>query len=390
MSDLVSDFTADVRHGYDHLAPDLAAWSANPADAHARDAVFRFVHTVHGNAGFLNFERFGRLAASAEEALSQMRDGRTPSDAAHITPVLAIITRIGALADAIDAGIGIGAHDEPELIADLGILVPPPRVAAVADEKARSIRLPVEQFEHLALCFEGVAAAHRDLLGRVSDPQLADALNSLTDRISKMDQALSLTRLLPVERLFASLDRIVRQTAESIGKIVTLKASGSELLIDRDVVDGLRDPLLHLIRNALDHGFEMPHIRVAAGKKPQGKLTLAATLDGQMFELAVEDDGAGLDRDAVVKSAAAYNVHFVCAARDLSNDQLTALVCTPGVTTASTSSALSGRGVGLDAVYAATARLGGALVMDDCPGQGVSFTLRVPLRHKPIMKSDAA
>jgi two-component system, chemotaxis family, sensor kinase CheA len=398
MSDLISDFIADVREGYRRLRPALSLWTADPDNKDARDAVFRFVHTVHGNAGFLDFERFAVLAAAAEEGLAQMRDGRLSAHGPHTLSVQALVERIGAIAEAIDAGIGLSAQDEPALIARLGIDVPKARLLGVdqeqpAPERARSIRLPTEQFEQLASCFESVAAAHRDLLGVVTDIgdlALATALSTLSDRIASMDQALAYTRLQPVERLYVALDRIVSQTATLLDKQVELVTTGSALMVDRDAIDGLRDPLLHLIRNALDHGFETPDVRAAANKAPTGTLTLSASVERRVLTLTIADDGAGIDREAIKQSAAKVGVLLACEPGDLAGDQLIALMCTPGVTTARESSALSGRGVGLDAVRASVTRLGGTIALDDRPGRGACFTLRVPLRHTPVLQSDAA
>jgi two-component system, chemotaxis family, sensor kinase CheA len=398
MSDLVHDFVADVRAGYERLRPALACLAANSHDLDARGAVFRFVHTVHGNAGFLNFERFGRLAAAAEEALSQMRDGLVADEAACIVAVMTLVERMGALAEAIDAGIGMPVHDEAAMIAALGIAVPEPRTLPISidqrpDEKPGSIRLPRAQFEQLATCFDSVAMAHRDLLGLVSktaDVSLSKALANLSTRIASMEEALSLTQLAPVEKLFTALDRIVSQTATALGKQVELVTSGGALMIDRDVVEGLRDPLLHLIRNALDHGFETDEERRKLGKDPIGRLMLDATVKAQHFVLVVQDDGRGVDRAAVVESAAARDVHLVCDPAALGNDQLMALMVTPGVTTARGSSALSGRGIGLDAVQARLNGLGGSMTLADDPGQGARFTLRVPQRHNLALRSDAA
>ncbi len=389
MNDLTEDFIADVRAGHGRVAPDLAAWVRDPGDRASRDALFQFVHTVHGNAGFLNFERFGRLAGAAEAALAHLRDGTAPADGALMTAVARLVERIGVLAEAVEQGIGLPADDEAGLIAALGVPVPPLRMLGASLDQPRpegggSIRLSRDQFAALTEGFEGVAAAHRNLLSVANDGQrgpVRDAIRQLSARMARMEQALTLTRLLGVDRLFAGLDRIVSQTAATLGKEIRLETQGGALMIDRDVVEGLRDPLLHLIRNALDHGIEAPHIRGAAGKARGGTLTLVGVIDHQTFILTVADDGAGIDRAAVIAAAAARNIHVACSAEALSNAQIAALACAPGVTTATQSNALSGRGVGLDAVHASVIRLGGSFAIADRPGKGVTFTLSVPIRH---------
>lgn len=389
MNDLTDEFIADVRAGHGRVASDLAAWTRDPANAAHRDAVFQFVHTVHGNAGFLNFERFGRLANAAEAGLAHLRDRPSPADGVLVTAVARLVERIGVLAEAVEQGIGFPADDETGLIAALGIPVPPLRMLGTSTDQPKqegggSIRLSRDQFAAVTDGFEGVAAAHRNLLAVASDGQrgpVRDALRQLSARMARMEQALSLTRILPVERLFAGLDRIVSQAASALGKEIGLETVGGALMVDRDVIEGLRDPLLHLIRNAIDHGIEAPHVRAASGKPPAGTLTLAGTIDHQTFILTVADDGAGVDRAAVIAAAAARNIHVACAPEALSNAQIAALACAPGVTTATESNALSGRGVGLDAVHASVTRMGGSFAIADRPGRGVTFTLSVPIRH---------
>ncbi len=398
MSDLVSDFVADVRAGYQRLKPALACLGADPHDGDARGAVFRFVHTVHGNAGFLSFERFGRLASAAEEALAQMRDGRISDEADCIATVIALVERIEALAEAVEAGVGIPVQEDAAIMARLGIEIPAPRMISLSsddkpEEKPGSIRLSVAQYEQLALCVEAVAAAHRNLLGLVSDrndPQLAIACATISDQIASLDDAVMLAQLLPVDKLFVALDRIVEQTADALGKQVRLNINAADQMIDREIVEGFRDPLLHLVRNALDHGFEQPEARAAIGKDPVGTLSLTVIADDQAVTLCVEDDGRGVDRQRLVQCAAARNVREIGDPDTLSNDQLAVLMATPGVTAAREFSALSGRGIGLDAVQAGVMRLGGEMAFEDFPGLGTRFTLRLPVRRKIARRLDAA
>jgi two-component system chemotaxis sensor kinase CheA len=391
MDDLTGDFVADTRESYEGLTPDLAAWVRDPSDRRALDALFRFAHTVKGNAGFLNMGRFERLCDGVEQALVAIRDqGRAPDDIT-VSGVTALIHRIGAVAEAIEAGIGLPAGDEPGMVAALGF-VPletsafPKPGSMPKPASAQSIRMPVEQFDHLANCVEGVAAAHRHILELMTSARSAEALGpslaALSTSIASMTQALTLSRMQPADRLFKGLDRIVSQTAVALGKQARLAVSGGDLMIDREVVDGLRDPLLHLIRNALDHGIEDPATRASAGKPAEGSISLAAGLDASGFTLTLSDDGRGVDRDALARSAAARGVLLACPVDALDDAQLTALLSTPGITTASASTALSGRGVGLDAVQVTMARLGGRLIMSSKPGQGITFTLTVPLRTR--------
>jgi two-component system, chemotaxis family, sensor kinase CheA len=391
VDDLIGDFVADTREGFERLAPDLAAWSADASDRLALDGIFRFVHTVRGNCGFLNFERFERLCLPTEQVLANIREGHDDANATQVNAIVAVINRIGALADAIEAGIGLPAHDEAALIAALGVEIKKPakaRIPAVSiqQQRSRTIRMPVEQFEQLAQCVEGVAEAHRRMLAILTAAPGAQTLtpvfSELSGAISEMTQALTLSRSQPIERLYAGLERIVSQTAETLGKRVTLEMSGGALMVDREVVDGLRDPLLHIIRNALDHGLETPEQRASAGKDEAGKIEIAAVLDGNALTMTISDDGSGIDRDRVFKSAQEAGIEFMCGAEEMSDMQLLTLLSSPGITTANSANAFSGRGVGLDAVSASLKRLGGSFTLTTRPQSGVSMILQVPLRQR--------
>lgn len=391
MDDLIGDFVADTREGFENLGPDLAAWSVDVSDRLALDSIFRFVHTVRGNCGFLNFERFENLCVPTEHVLAQIRESQLPASPDRARAIVAVINRIGALADAIEAGIGLPAHDEPALIAALGVEIAKPsqaRIPAVSmqQQRSRTIRMPSDQFEQLAQCVEGVAAAHRRLLAVLTSDETAPTINPLVSELSvaitEMTQALTLSRAQPIERLYAGLDRIVSQTATTLGKQVTLELSGGALMVDREVVDGLRDPLLHIIRNALDHGLETPDERRSAGKHETGKIIISAALNENVLTLTIVDDGRGIDRQAVFQSAQEAHIHLVCAPEEISDAQLLSLLSAPGITTANSTNAFSGRGVGLDAVSASMKRLGGDFTLTTALQSGVSITLSVPLRQR--------
>lgn len=389
MDDLVGDFVADVQDGYERASADLEAWTRAPDNRPALDGLFRFIHTVKGNAGFLGLARFERLCDAAERALDAVRRGNRKADGPLVSGVAAIINRVGALADAIAGGVALPAHDEPTLVRALGYepldKAGTPRPATI--EKARqhrTIRMPTEQFDHLAQCFESVAASHRLVLhmlaGLPESALLAPALDGMTSRIDALGQALTASRQQNVGRIFAGLDRIVADTARALGKDVRLEISGDDVMADRDVVDALRDPVLHCVRNALDHGMEPPELRNRSGKAAQGAITIGVRTEGSDLVVTISDDGRGVDLEAVQKLAADAGVAIACAPEQLDSRQIRAILTAPGITTARESTSLSGRGVGLDAVANALDRLGGSLRIDTRPGLGMVLTLKVPLR----------
>lgn len=382
MTDLFGEFIADVREGFERAAPQLARWADDPADRAALDAVFRFVHTVRGNAGFLDLERFERLCDGAERGLARVRDDRQQPCVATVTAIVALVERLGALADAVEAGVGLSDKDEPDMVRALGFEpidrhreekpgLPP------LQRRTRTVRIPADQFELLATSMEEVEAGQRDLLELMSlmepgSPMLP-AITELSNRIASMARALTASSQQPVERLYAGLGTIVGQTAQNCGKQVQLLLDGGNIMFDREVIDGLRDPLLHIVRNALSHGIETPGVRRAAGKPETGTLHISASVEGEDLVVSIADDGAGLDEVALRAAGLASGLVGLPIADILQS---------PGISTATEVTALSGRGVGLDAVAQRITLLGGSVAYESRVNQGLKVTLIAPSRRR--------
>ena len=186
-------------------------------------------------------------------------------------------------------------------------------------------------------------------------------------------------RMMPVDAVFMRFPRMVRDLANALGKRVDLVISGEETELDRTVIDGLGDPLVHMLRNAVDHGLETPAEREAAGKDPTGTVHLSARHAGSSVVIEVREDGRGMDPAALRASAVRRNLMDAASAEALSDDQALELVFLPGFSTVAQATAVSGRGVGMDAVRSAIAGLHGEIAISSVVGQGSSFTIRLPL-----------
>jgi two-component system, chemotaxis family, sensor kinase CheA len=389
MDDLIGDFVADTRDAFNRLSPDLERWAQAPSDRAILDAVFRFVHTVRGNAGFLAFERFERLCIPAEKALADLRDGRR-NDGGEVVPrLITVVNQIGAVAAAIASGIGLSAHDESLMVERLGVSLASSGTAGrsvvpLPQRGSRTVRMPSEQFDHLAACVEAVAASHRQLLERVVNSAGLEGLGSvLTEASASVDQlsrAMTLSKLLPANRLFSGIDRIVSQTAKSLGKAARFEITGGEHMINRDIIDALRDAVVHLVRNALDHGIESEIVRLQVGKQAEGTIRAHLHIDDNVLTLSLSDDGAGLDFAAIERAAARSRIVLTGPIEALTRAELAGLVASPGLTTAQEPQQLSGLGVGLDVVKTAVEGIGGVLLVENTSGRGACFTCRVPLQ----------
>jgi two-component system chemotaxis sensor kinase CheA len=210
-----------------------------------------------------------------------------------------------------------------------------------------------------------------------------DALEEAESRLSfslrRLDEAVMELRVVPVGTLFARLPRVARAVAEPAGKEVEVALEGQEVAIDRSLVELLADPLLHLVRNAVDHGIESPAERQAVGKPARAMLRISAARRAGQIRVRVSDDGRGIHHDRVLDRALERGLVTAEEAPDLSPAQIEALLFRPGFSTATTVTATSGRGVGLDVVQDAARRAGGTLEVASTPGRGTSFTLRLPL-----------
>jgi len=220
-------------------------------------------------------------------------------------------------------------------------------------------------------------------LGKLSGEELAAALPQSTTQLSFITdelQSSSLrTRMVPIETLFRRFPRMVRDMAGALGKNVNLEVSGAETELDRTMVEQITDPLVHLVRNSLDHGIESTELRTAAGKPAAGTIRLAAHQQSDYIVISISDDGAGIDVDRVARKAIEKGLVSPDCAQGMSRRELLNLIFAPGLSTAETVSNLSGRGVGMDVVRSNVSRINGTVDIDSTPGKGTTISLRVPL-----------
>lgn len=218
-------------------------------------------------------------------------------------------------------------------------------------------------------------------LRQISDGIDAPALEGLVEEVERLvtglrDATLSV-RMLPIEMVFGKFRRVVRDLSTELGKEVVLETLGGDTEIDKNVLDRLSEPLVHMIRNSMDHGIEAAGARAASGKPAQGRLRLSARQEAGEILISIEDDGKGLDAAAIRQKAVERGL--IGAEQDLTTGELHKLIFAPGFSTAATVSSVSGRGVGMDAVLTTVTALRGSVDVQSWPGQGTRVTLRLPL-----------
>ncbi|HEU5285094.1 MAG TPA: chemotaxis protein CheA, partial [Sphingomicrobium sp.] len=391
MDDLIADFVAECREMLESLGGEIVAWEAAPDDRARLDSIFRFVHTVKGNCGFFEFPRLEALSHAAEDALADVRAGRRQADGALVSAVLAIIDRIGEMVAAIDSGSDMPAGDDSALIAALepgtdGAVAPVAATVAEAQGKIaapRTIRLSVELLDRVMSGVSDMVLARNELARRLrespTDVPVDGAFERLSSIIAEMRDAITRTRMQRIENLFVGLPRMVRDLSAELGKQVLVDIEGGDVELDREMIEMIRDPLTHIIRNAVDHGIETPAERLKAGKREIGILCVSARQSGNQILIDIQDDGRGIDGKKLVEKAIAAGTLTKAAAAEMSPREQLALIFEAGLSTASSVTAISGRGVGMDVVRSNVERIGGLVEVDSRPGVGTRMTLRVPL-----------
>ena len=391
MEDLINEFIAETREMLEALGGEIVAWEAAPNDRARLDEIFRFVHTVKGNCGFFDLPRLETLSHAAEGVLAQVRSGERTADHRLVSAVLAIIDRIGELVQALETGESVSSADDAQLIEALtaapSVVEPEHQASAgtvIEGRKAvRSIRLSVDLLDRMMSGVSDMVLARNELSRRLREAPADLAVEAAFERVSsciaEMRDAITRTRMQRIDNLFVSLPRMVRDLSSELGKQVSLEVDGGDVELDREMIEMIRDPLTHIVRNALDHGVEPAGDRIAAGKAPAGMLRVCARQSGNQILIDISDDGRGIDGDKLVKKAVSNNLITEQQAERLSAAQKTALIFEAGLSTAKEVTSISGRGVGMDVVRANVERIGGVVDVDSKLGQGVRFTLRVPL-----------
>lgn len=257
--------------------------------------------------------------------------------------------------------------------------------AASANRSAQgesTVRVDTEVLDHIMNMVGELVLARNRLVALVaskSDDVLAKAVSNLDVVTADLQAGVMRTRMQPIRKVFGRFPRVVRDLARTLGKDVSLEMQGEDTDLDKNLVEALADPLVHLVRNSVDHGIESPAIREAAGKPRRGKVLLSAQQEGDHILLSIADDGAGMDAEVLRRKAVEKGVLEPEAAARLDARECFHLIFLPGFSTKAEISDVSGRGVGMDVVKTRIAQLNGSVDVDSTPGNGTVIRIRVPL-----------
>ena len=427
--EIIAEFLVESHEGLDQVDRDLVALEQDPQSRDLLANIFRTIHTIKGTCGFLAFAQLEELAHLGETLLGRLRDQdltMTPSVAdtllTMVDAVRALLTQIEVAG--VDTGVDVTAAvagltetlqapstpeqetappgTDPTLsvatadATDTPVVAPKPAAntaikptSADPDDGGRrrtlaesSIRVDVSLLDSL-MRLVGELVLNRNQVVRqaamIGDVDLLRATQRFNVIASELQEGFMKTRMQPMEHIWSKFPRVVRDLAAQCGKSVALHMVGRETELDRSLLESVKDPLTHLIRNAVDHGIESVELRTAAGKHAQGALTLRAFHEGGQVVIEVADDGAGIDPKRIGASAVAKGLVTADELAAMSSADTLQLIFKPGFSTAQAVTNVSGRGVGMDVVKTNIESIRGTIEIESDPGVGTTFRLRIPL-----------
>ena len=379
----------------------------NVSDRAAIDEIFRHAHSLKGMAATMQFDTITAVAHRIEDLLGKVRSNEFAFSAEMVDLLLEGADLLSGMVSVIENGEG-QEPDATELIERLTTFAPAASESVPGPEASRSeapdesvsrdtrqrnhqfrqtdsfksVRVKTDILDRLVnITGELITTRHRltDLAHRHAGTALDEPLGQLSTLLRELRDEVFQARMLPFSFAAERFPRLVRDLARKQGKEVALQIEGREIELDRGILEEITEPLVHILRNAVDHGMDFPDDRVAAGKPPVGTISITVARDKDHVDITVDDDGRGMDPVRITEKALEKGILTAEQAGRLLPQAVLMLVCAPGFSTAEEVSDISGRGVGMDAVRTAVHALGGTLVIESELGRGSRFILRLPI-----------
>lgn len=408
MDELLNDFLAETSEHLEAAATQLVMFETDPSNAAIVSSIFRLVHTIKGTCGFLGLTRLEALTHAAEAVIGRLRDGRAATPE-MVSLILAAVDRIKLILTSIEADAAEPPGDDAALIGELEaqldavefgeaaeaarlepmlasapIPFAAPATPSTGDVAKRSetIRVDVSSLERIMVLVSELVLTRNQLLEihrRKEDEAVKAPMQRLSSLTSDLQDSVMRARMQPLSRLFSRLPRLIRELAVETRKKLTLVIDGGETELDRQLIEVVRDPLTHILRNAADHGIELPAERLAAGKPEAGTVRISASHEAGYIAVSIADDGRGLDIERIKDKALARGLVAAADVDDLQPEQVYRFIFLPEFSTAAVVTSISGRGVGLDVVRENIETIGGSINVTSTLGKGTSFNLKIPL-----------
>jgi two-component system chemotaxis sensor kinase CheA len=392
---IIHEFLAESRDNLDQLDRDLVALEQDASNHERLASVFRTIHTIKGTCGFLGFAKLEAVTHAGENLLARLRDGQMVLTPDITTVLLALVDAVREMLTGIESTGQEPPAEYSDLVAALTGLLESVRTTAAAPTpeaptraniltgaSESSVRVDVGLLDKLMnLVGELVLSRNRMLqcLGRNTDPAFLNVAQRLNLITTELQQGVMKTRMQPIGNIWNKFPRVVRDLAVGCGKQVRIEMDGKETELDRTIIEAIKDPLTHLVRNAVDHGIEAPAVRLARGKPAEGRVLLRAFHEGGQVNIELTDDGSGIDVRRIAQKALDKGVLTQAQALHMTERELTHLIFLPGLSTAEKITHVSGRGVGMDVVKTNIEKIGGAVDVQSRPGQGTTVKIKIPL-----------
>ena len=430
MDEIVREFLVESHENLDQLDQDLVALESTPGSRELLSSIFRTIHTIKGTSGFLAFSRLEQVTHAGESLLVDLRDGRRSMDQSTTDVLLRLVDTVRDILAAIDHDGSEGAVAVEDVIAAIvdvqeqvpgeataapapapapapAAVVPvqrsgsvepttptvtvvvPPAPSAAPEEGAAprtsadsSIRVDVGLLDALMRQVGELVLARNQislLASGADDVELSRSAQRLNLIAGELQEGVMKTRMQPIEHVWSKMPRVVRDLSAQCEREVALEMIGGDTELDRGLLEAVKDPLMHLVRNAVDHGIETPAERVAAGKPAKGALTLRAFHEGGQVVVEVADDGRGIDHEKVAAKALQRGLRTADELAAMGASEVVQLLFLPGFSLAETVTNVSGRGVGMDVVRTKIEGIGGTVDVETAVGAGTAWRLRIPL-----------
>jgi two-component system chemotaxis sensor kinase CheA len=442
MEDLIGEFITETNESLEELDVDLVNLEQNPNDADLLSKIFRLMHTIKGTCGFLGLPRLEKVAHHAENVLGRFRDGDLEVTAEYVTLIFESIDAIKFIVSTIQETGSEPEGDDSDLIARLDVVyesggapaetisneddedglvmaedagadihqihqeeeegvaaehapAPPeknpetqkaaPSAAAPKTEApttTQSLRVNVDVLENLMTMVSELVLTRNQLLQILrlqDDSEFSGPLQRLNHVVSELQEGVMKTRMQPIGNAWSKLPRIIRDLAMELGKKIDLEMRGQDTELDRQVLELIKDPLTHMVRNSADHGIEDPETRKTAGKKEVGKILLNAYHEGGHIIIEIKDDGKGLSVDKIKAKVLENGLASEEELEAMSSQQINQFIFKAGFSTAEKVTSVSGRGVGMDVVRTNIEKIGGSIELHSEEGKGSTFTIKIPL-----------
>ncbi len=442
MEPIVDEFLVESYENLDKLDKDLIELEQDPGNTDILGSIFRTIHTIKGTCGFIGLHKLEKVAHVGENLLGKLRDGVLALNPPRTSALLAMVDAIRQMLGCIENERNEGDVDYTQLIIDLGKLLtddganevaaqaPVEAPAAVekkeepvaeaapvvAEKKDRRTATPAEQAQHVAKAGDKRTAPDRrneqrsvadssirvdvDILDRLMNlvgelvlarnqilqfvPTGADSsfiatsqhLNLVT---TELQEGVMKTRMQPIGNIWSKFPRVVRDLSMAVGKKIRLEMEGKETELDKTLIEAIKDPLTHIVRNSCDHGIESPEKRAENGKDEEGVLLLRAFHEGGQVNIEIIDDGGGIDPERIKAKALEKEVITQEQADRMGDRELVNLIFAAGFSTAEKVTNVSGRGVGMDVVRTNIEKIGGTVDIQSRKGKGTTLRVKIPL-----------